>query len=259
MPALRKLSKNRQKLMMGRHQSLVTPLAFAAEESGAEDFAAAPEKLLVSGFHELLGAAPGDETIRTAFALSIAASTLAGSGKGLCFCSLASEAQEYGALYGHGLSRLGIDPSRLIMVSARHEKDLLWTLEEAVGSGAFGAVIGALGSQERLYAFAQSRRLKLRVAANKTLFFLLRHWRSGGATAAHGRWRITARPSRSQAKHGRNRLLGPPRLQLTLERMASVRPQKWEMEFDAARGFHMVPLLEDGSSGVPGKRRHQAA
>lgn len=216
-------------------------------------------QLLASGFHELLGAAPGDETMALAFALSMAAKAKGGKEKSLCFCSLASETQERGALYGQGLSGLGLDPHRIVMVRAAKEKDLLWTLEEAVNCGAFGAVIGALGRQERLYAFAQSRRLKLRVAAAGTPLFLIRHWQSGGATAAQGRWRISARLSRSDAKHAGYWFLGPPRLQLTLERMASVRPQRWEMEFDASRGFHMVPHLEDRPAHGAGGRRRQAA
>jgi hypothetical protein len=35
-----------------------------------------------------------------------------------------------------------------------------------------------------------------------------------------------------------------PRLQLRLERMASLPPQSWEIEFDATRHLHVAPLLE---------------
>jgi protein ImuA len=232
----------------------------SASDAGKQPPDHPPEKLLpASGFHELLAAAPGDESAALAFAFSLATRTVGGTGQSLCFCSLASEAQERGTLYGHGLARLGIALDRLLMVSAAREKDLLWTLEEAVGSGAFGAVIGALGPQERLYAFGASRRLKLRVTAKKTPLFLIRHWQSGGATAAEGRWRISAQPSRTQGRHAGDQLLGLPRLQLCLERMASFRPQRWEMEFDAARDFHMASLLENGPDRGAGRRRRQAA
>ena len=234
-------------------------LASATETIGELAPECAPESLLASGFHELFAAAPGDESTALAFAVSMAAKAPGGMGKSLCFCRLANDVQERGELYGHGLAHLGIAPGRLLMVTAAKEKDLLWTLEEAVSSSAFGAVIGALGSHERLYAFAESRRLKLRAAAGKMPLFLLRHRQNGGATAAHGRWRVSALPSRPQADHAGCRLLGPPRLQLQLERMASVLPQRWEMEFDAARGFHLAPFLENGPTRAAGRRRRRAA
>jgi protein ImuA len=172
---------------------------------------------------------------------------------------LAGEAQERGRLYGPGLAAMGIAAERTVMVTAAREKDLLWALEEALTSGAFGAVVGALGKEERLYAFPQSRRLKLRSSETATLLLLLRHWQSGGATAANGRWRVTALSSRSPGKHGDFSLPGPSRLQLRLERMASLPPQSWEIEFYATRHLHMAPLLEHGPAGSASRRRRSAA
>jgi protein ImuA len=172
---------------------------------------------------------------------------------------LANEAQERGQLYGHGLAALGIAADRTVVVTAAKEKELLWALEEALISGAFGAVIGALGKEERLYAFPQSRRLKLRSAETATPLFLLRHWQSTGATAANGRWRVTALPSRSPGRHGDFRLPGPSRLQFRLERMSSLPPQSWEIEFDATRHLHMAPLLEHGPAGTVVRGRRSAA
>ena len=234
-------------------------LASAIETAGGLAPLCAPENLPASGFHELLAAAPGDECIMLAFAFSMAAKALGDTSKSLCFCGPVSEEQERGELYGSGLAGLGIQPERLLMITAAKEKDLLWTIEEAVSSGAFGAVIGTLGPKERLYDFAASRRLKLRVTAKEAPLFLIRHRTGGGATAAHGRWRVSALPSRSQGQHGSYPLLGPPRLQLGLERMGGLPPQAWEMEFDAARGFLMAPLLEDGPAREAGRRRRQAA
>lgn len=231
----------------------------AAQNAVAAKAATEPESSLKKGFHELLGSGPGDECALFGLALSIANENLAANGKSLCLCTLAGDAQEYGQLYGHGLTASGISPGRLVMVSAAREKDLLWTLEEALTSGAFSVVIGALGQQERLYAFAQSRRLKLRSAAAGIPLYLLRHWQSTGATAANGRWRVKAMPSRSPGHHTAYRFLGPSRLQLKLERMSSVRPQTWEIEFDAARHLHMARLLEYGSAGKTSGSRRQAA
>jgi protein ImuA len=216
-----------------------------------------PRRLLVAGFHELLGASAGDEAVALAFALSLAARTSGNAPNGLCFCGAAGDMQECGELYGHGLAGLGIGPERMLMVAAAKEKDLLWTLEEAVASGAFGAVIGSLGAKERLYGFSASRRLKLRAAASQTPLFLLRHRSGGGATAAHGRWTISALPSQSEGDAG-YALLGPPRLRLTLERMGGSPPQGWEMGFDGTGDFDMAALLEDRPARKAGGRRQAA-
>lgn len=218
-----------------------------------------PESLLKCGFHELLGGGPGDEATSLGYALRMSWEACALTGKSLCVGVLASEAQERGRLYGYGVAALGIAAERAVMVTAAREKDLLWTLEEALTSGAFGAVIGMLGKDERLYAFSQSRRLKLRSSETGTPLFLQRHWQGGGATAADGRWRVTALPSRSPGRHGEFSFLGPSRLQLHLERMGSLRPQSWEIEFDAVRHLHMAPLLEHGPAGTAKRRERPAA
>jgi protein ImuA len=219
----------------------------------------APESLLKRGFHELLGGGPGDECASLALALSSSWETCNPAGKSLCVCMLASEAQERGRLYGFGLAALGIAAERTVIITAAREKDLLWALEEALTSGAFGAVVGALGKEERLYAFPQSRRLGSRSPETATPLLLLRHWQNGGATAANGRWRVTTLPSRSPGKHGDFSFPGPSRLQLRLERMGSLPPQSWEIEFDATRHLHMVPLLEHGPAGTAIERRRSAA
>ena len=208
-----------------------------------------PQQLLSEGFHEFLGGGSGDETAVCAFTHSLAARVSAPTGKAICFCGLDNEAQEHGQLYGNGLAGLGVPTEKVLVVTASGEKDLLWIVEEAVNSGAFSAVIGAFGASERLYGFAVSRRLKLRTARTKTLLFLIRHYSSQGTTAAHGRWRVHTLPSQTQNAHASRSFLGPPRLQLALERMNGLPPQQWEMEFDVACGFHLVPLLENRLAG----------
>jgi protein ImuA len=217
-----------------------------------------PRRLLVAGFHELHGTSPGDETVALAFALSFAARASGNAPKSLCFCSAGGEAQERGDLYGHALTALGIQPERMLMITAAKEKDLLWTLEEAVASGAFGAVVGSLGPRERLYGFVASRRFKLRATASQTPLFLLRHRANGGATAAQGRWKISVLPSRSPGEHAGYALLGPPRLRLTLERMEGSPPQSWETGFDGTGDFDMAAFVEDRPARKAGRRRQAA-
>jgi protein ImuA len=236
--------------------AMVSGSAFATVGAAASA-TRVPEEVLTSGFHELLATAPDHKTVTTAFVLNMAQK--AAAGHSLCYCSLAGEAREHGQLYGHGLAGLGIAPNCLLMVTAPKEKELLWTLEEAAASGAFGAIIGALGTKERIYGFAASRRLKLRATSSGTPLFLIRHWSAESATAAHGRWRVSARSSRPQGERAGFELLGPARLQLQLERMGGFPPQHWEMAFDAARGFHMAPVMENGPDRDTGQGRHRAA
>ena len=241
------------------HEPATLRLAATLGEAAPQASDPVPETLLASGFHELLAASPGHEAVTAALVFTLALKAAGGTSKPFCYCTLTGETQERGALYGTGFARLGIDPARLLMVTAAKEKDLLWTLEEAAASGAFGAIIGALGQKETLYGFAESRRLKLRAAAKGTPLFLIRHWSAGGSTAAQGRWQVSSRPSRPDGRHADFPLLGPARLMLRLERMGGFPPQQWEMEFDATRGFHLAPLLEDGPDRGAGKGRHQAA
>jgi protein ImuA len=243
---------------MDRKHNEASAAGFHRDQTGGPAPAPVPATLLASGFHELLGTTPGDETLALAFAFSLAARGSGESGKGVCFCGTAGDAQERGELYGHGLAGLGIEPERLLMIAAAKEKDLLWTLEEALASDAFGAVVGSLGPRERLYGFAASRRLKLRAAASRTPLFLLRHRSNGGATAAQGRWTLSALPSRSEGQHAGFALLGPPRLRLTLERMGGLPPQSWEIGFDGTGDFHMAALLEDRPARKAGRRRQAA-
>lgn len=217
------------------------------------------EQLFASGFHELLGQAPGDEPAALALALSLAAHVENPSSKRLCFCSLGADIQERGQLYGFWLASLGIDPRRLVMLSAPREKDLLWLLEEAVASGAFGGVIGWLGGREHHYNFALSRRLKLRNATKNVPLFLIRHCSGQGATAANSRWRVSALPSRIEGARGNFSFLGQPRLCLTLEKMAGLLPQSMEMEYNVSRGFHLVSPLANGPHRTPEAKSSRAA
>jgi protein ImuA len=210
---------------------------------------------LSAGFHEVLDARAGDKTASLAFAIALSARASKQTEKPICFCSLTADAQEHGALYGHGF---GLPPEQLFMVSTGKEKHLLWTLEEALASNAFGTVIGVLGSTERLYGFPESRRLKLRTEQSTTPLYLLRHHSRGGATAAHGRWRVEPVPSPADKMHAGFELLGPPGLRLTLEKMGGLPPQQWEMEYDGTCGFRMAAVLPDRVDRATDERWRQA-
>jgi protein ImuA len=102
-------------------------------------------------------------------------------------------------LYGPGLAAHGLDPGRVVLVSAPRDGEILWAMEEGLRAPGIAAVVGEVGT---LPAVA-SRRLQLAAERSGITAFLLRRWRDGGQTAreralpnaATTRWRIAALPS----------------------------------------------------------------
>ena len=101
-------------------------------------------------------------------------------------------------LHAPGLTAFGLDPARLLKLTVRSEKDLLWAMEEALASGALSAVVGILW-HERFYNFTASKRLRMRAQRSNTPAILLRPHRANGCSASDQRFVIAGRPSRLQA------------------------------------------------------------
>ena len=91
-----------------------------------------------------------------------------------------------------GLKVFGIDPDKIIFVDLQKEKDILWTMEEALKCDGLTAVLGEM----REYSFTASRRFQLAVDQSGVTGFILRlHPRNLSTTASVTRWRITSLPS----------------------------------------------------------------
>ena len=103
---------------------------------------------------------------------------------------------EYGAPYGPGLEELGLAPERLIAVQAAKSRDVLWAMEEALGSpggaGALGAVIGEVRGG---IDFLGTRRLSLAAGRSSSLAVLLRGTPANEPSAAATRLLVGAAPS----------------------------------------------------------------
>ena len=112
--------------------------------------------------------------------------------------------------YPPGLAAAGLDPGRLVRITAYCRRDLLWAAEESLKSGAGGLAIIEL---DRPITLSESRRLSLSAQAGRTTGFVLAHaameddagtpkplapgvwtrWAVSGLPAAHAgypRWRI---------------------------------------------------------------------
>lgn len=145
-----------------------------------------------------------------------------------------------GRLYAPGLVKAGLDPSALISVVTRRDKDTLWALEEALNSGALAGVAGSVAALD----LTPSRRLALAAGRTNTPLFLLRPHDTKGATAAETRWQVTPLPSAPDPFDAHAPGRAAWRLQLIRNRSGS--PAIWDVtcrgeEYDAEDTFDLAP------------------
>ena len=141
-----------------------------------------------------------------------------------------------GDLYPPGLAAYGLDPARVILVSASGPADLLWAMEEGLRSPALAGVVMEV---DRLDLVA-SRRLQLAAASGGVTGFLLARGRRvpAAVSAAALRWRIDGLPGE--------------RWRVLLERRRGGKPGGWILEKDDETDRLFVAAeLADGSLAPP--------
>ena len=161
-------------------------------------------------------------------------SRLAAGNRGVLWASLGE-----GDLYPPGLASFGLDPARVILLSAPSPAELLWAMEEALRSQ---ALAGALGEVDRV-DLTTSRRLQLAASAGGGVgFLLLRADRPAApVSAATLRWRVGALPE------------GAWKVELLRQRAG--RPGAWVLERnDETDRFSVVAELGDGSAAPTARR-----
>jgi protein ImuA len=152
--------------------------------------------------HEIAPAQVGDGAAAMGFALALAARFAAASPRSSTALLVSEDfcARETGALYGPGLAALGLSPGRLVFARAPDAPALLWTMEEALKSGALAVVVGEMWSLARHYSLAASRRLLLAARAGRAPALLVHGGAFGRAgaisSAAETRFEIAAASSR---------------------------------------------------------------
>ncbi|NKK01202.1 damage-inducible mutagenesis protein [Rhizobium leguminosarum bv. viciae] len=121
-------------------------------------------------------------------------------------------------LFFPALALAGLHPDRVVFAEADREEDVLATMEEGLGYGGLGAVVGEL---VRLPMTA-SRRLQLAAEKTGTMGLVVRRWRRqteasdfGQPTASTSRWRVSVMPSEELPVPG----VGRPRWLLELMRV----------------------------------------
>jgi protein ImuA len=161
------------------------------------------------------------------------------------------ELRQCGRLSGHGLSRLGFDPSRAIVVAAANRHDTLWALLETLRSGAPQAVAGMIDRLD----LKTSQKLHLAAADCGLPLLLLRPSPTLESSAAATRWRIGT----AAAARDRFGTYARPRWRLQLERCRNGRTGEWVVEYDhVAHRFSLVAALADQTLSRSASPRRQA-
>lgn len=185
--------------------------------------------LALGALHEILGQG-GDEEDGAA-AAGFAAGILARLGSGpVLWCLKRPD------LYGPGLTAHGLDPARLVLVSALRDDDILWAIEEGLRTPGLAAVVGEIGH----LPMVAGRRLQLAAERSGVTALLLRRWHNGEEAAAERerpsaaltRWRIAALPSADINVPG----IGLPRWRVELLRCRGGAPVAWQVEVADATG-----------------------
>jgi len=126
-------------------------------------------------------------------------------------------------LYPAGLRIFGIDPDRIIFIDLVHERDVLWTVEEALKCEALTVVVGEL----KEISFMQSRRLQLAVEESGVtgLMHCYQPDKIGNTTSVV-RWKIS--PLASVLEAGLPGV-GHPCWKVELLKVRNGRPGSWQL------------------------------
>jgi hypothetical protein len=176
-----------------------------------------------TGMEAELAAAPAG------FAATIAAAMIARHGGCVVWAVTRADC------YIGGLSRFGLDPSRVVWAECRKDADVAGIMEEALSSGTVAAVLGEAGP----LSLKTGRRLSAAARASGSTALLIRRQFSRPSRSAHAesgaaatRWRVCAVPAlEGVADMG----MGAPRWRLDLEYCRNGRTAAWIVE--AADGY----------------------
>ena len=142
---------------------------------------------------------------------------------------------ELGQPYGPGLQDAGIDPARLLIVSAESAADAQWAIEECLTAEALSFVIGLLGAP---LSPTVGRRFSLAAQNAGHPLVLLHPHDTAGSNTADTRWLIGAAP----AARDRFGALSQPRWSVTLQRNRNGRTGQWILE--SGHGPHRFRVVE---------------
>lgn len=143
------------------------------------------------------------------------------------------------------------DPARLLMVTARHEDDLFWAMEEGLRASGIAAVLG----ETRAADPTAGRRLSLAAEKTGVPALLLRPQPAPPQSVCTTRWRIASAPSSGLDPLGAARW----RIELRRNRFGTPSSEElpsWLVEWnDETHNLSVVPQARHGSPGTGRRER----
>lgn len=127
-------------------------------------------------------------------------------------------------IFPPALKTFGVNPDQFVFIHLKKEKEVLWTVEEALKCNSIVNVIGELPELQ----FTESRRLQLAIEQSGVGCFLLRHRPRNLTTASTARWRLKHLPSIAE-----NGLpgMGYCRWKVDLLKVRNGKPGSWIVEW----------------------------
>lgn len=230
----------------GRTANAWTGPETAAIPFGHPEVDGATGGLRRGALHDVSPAGAPDMAATTGFALACAGLLLAAAGRDGLWLWVRSEmaGREAGEPYGPGLVAFGLDPSRLIAVTASDTTDVLRAAEEGLAARAFAAVLIEPFGDDRRLDLTACRRLSLIADSGRSTGILLRTGGAPGPTSAVTRWRIAAAPSRGSSRHP-----GNPVFEADLARNRLGQVGVWMMEWRSDEQSFRAPRVGSKTEG----------
>ena len=221
---------------MSRPPHLLASLRQTLEQAEPQGARVALGHGLIAGLprealHEVYAAEAGDAAAASGFAIGLAERLCAG--RTILWIRQGFSALEHGEIDGCGLLELGIDPSKLILLSVDHAKDALRAAGDAFTCTGLGAVVIEIYGEHKVLDLTATRRLTLAAARDGVSAVLLRLGAEADASAAETRWIVRTAPSASEDD------FGFARFDATLARNRHGPTGRWIMEWNGDDGsFH---------------------
>ena len=201
-----------------------------------------------NAIHEVLPEAPRQAVAAQGFALGLASRASAGA---MVWILQTTGRSEMGEPFGPGLAAWGLDPEDLILVRVSDAASLLAAGEEALRSGAAGAVIMSGWGEAKVHGLTASRRLMMAARSGSTLGLLVRANAEPAPSAAETRWSIAAAPSAPLSANAPGRPAFRARL---LRSRSGAPPGEWIMEWDRETRRFVTPSASGGMVSIPADR-----
>jgi protein ImuA len=127
-------------------------------------------------------------------------------------------------IFPPALKSFGIEPDKIIFIFLKSEKEIMWTMEEALKCEGLAAVI----AETPELSFTASRRLQLAVEQSRVTGFIIRRNPKNLATACVTRWKISPLPCDDETDLPG---VGFPRWNVELLKVRNGTPGTWQLEW----------------------------